>query len=65
MGSFEGCVVDLYFYNTAGTWTMNRRWHTIGSNMDSGTQLTMFRLDYTMSETLTAPNSNLIPCQPT
>lgn len=66
VGSFEGCTVDLFFYESApGTWSMNRRWHTLGSNIDSGSSLTMFRLDYTMTETLSGANANNIPCAPT
>ena len=60
-GSFEGCIVELYWYYTS-SWYIDRRIHTVGYTIDSttGAQKVMF---YTAAEkSLSYNNENYIPC---
>ena len=59
-GSFEGCIVELYWYYTTA-WYVDRRIHTVGYTISStGAQKVMF---YTAAEkSLLYNNDNYIPC---
>lgn len=58
-GSFEGCIVELYWYYTT-SWYVDRRIHTVGYTIGStGAQKVMF---YTAAEkSLLYNDENYIP----
>lgn len=61
-GSFEGCIVQAYYYENSGTWYLDRQVLTVDTVIDPDTGLQRVMWHTQKQKSLALSDDSLIPC---